>query len=229
MPFVSPAGVMSGTPLAAVGLGVLAGLFATCALSLLSRLLPGLSDLTVNSPHPRRARRSLPDPLDREAVRRWQDDERSPAAHRRGLAPASAASVALPTTPEAALVTDHGPGPEGAAERFAAKVAAGLFNRDLLQREKLAGKLVHFGYGALWGAAYGVLQASIDWPWLLAGVVYGGLVWLVGPAALVPAMKVMLSPRELGLSKSALVVAGHLVYGVFVALLFALLWSGRLS
>ena len=43
----------------------------------------------------------------------------------------SARAVPLPTTPEAALVTEHGPGPEGAAERFAAKLSAGLFGRDL--------------------------------------------------------------------------------------------------
>jgi hypothetical protein len=191
-------------------------------------VLPGLADLTINAPSPARTGRLAPDPYDRDAVRAWQDEERSPAAHRRGLGPAAAASIPLPTTPEAALVTEHGPGPEGAAERFAAKVAAGLFNRDLLLRERLAGKLVHFGYGSFWGGVYGVLQASIGWPWLLAGALHGALVWLVGPAALVPAMKVMLSPRELGWRRSALVLAGHLVYGVFVALLFLLLWTGRL-
>jgi len=213
MPFVAPDGVIVATPLEAVVLGALAGLFATCVLSLLIRLAPWVGDLTIKRIGPPRARRRLPDASDRVEVRAWQDRIRSPAAHPREPEPQV-------TTPEGALVTDHGPGPEGAAERFAAKVAAGLFNRDLLQYEKLAGKVVHFSYGSAWGAVYGILQASLGWTWFYAGVVHGVLVWLVGPVALVPAMKVMLGPRDLGWFKTVFVLAGHVVYGLTVALLF---------
>ncbi len=228
MPFIAPLGVVTGTPLEAACLGVLAGLIATCGLSVLIRVTPGMRDLTIKTPPEPKSKRFGPDPFDREAVRAWQDDMRSPAV-RRAPERAAEAAARLRTTPEAALVTEHGPGPEGAAERFAAKVAAGLFNRDLLDHEKLAGKIVHFGYGSVWGGVYGVLQASLAWPWVLSGTLYGALVWLVGPAALVPAMKVMLSPRELGFWKSTLVLTGHVIYGLLVALMFMVLCSGWLT
>lgn len=223
---VIPVVAVTATPLEAVGLGLLAGLFATCALSLLTRLSPGMGDLTLARPR-HRGGRAAPRARDLAALSRWQDRSRSPAAY--GAAPAlsSPASLRSPLTPEGALVTDHGPGPEGAAERFAAKLVAGLFDRDLLQREKLAGKVVHFVYGSLWGGLYGVLQVSLSWPWALAGLAHGALVWLVGPGLLVPAMKVMLSPRQLGAFRTTMVIVGHLVYGLLVALLFMVLLAER--
>src|SRR5689334_9171050 len=53
-----------------------------------------------------------------------------------------------PMSPATALVQASGPGPEGPAGLFAAKVASGLFGRDLATRTKQWGKAVHIVYGS---------------------------------------------------------------------------------
>ncbi len=129
--------------------------------------------------------------------------------------------------PETALVTQPGPGPEGSAEQFAVKVGAGLFDRDISGRAKLAGKLVHLGYGSLWGGLFGLIEGSLRLVWVVAGTAYGFALWLIGPALLVPAMRVMLWPKQLGAKRSLLLVAAHLVYGLSLAAAYSLLLSGR--
>src|SRR5438105_1615347 len=50
--------------------------------------------------------------------------------------------VLSPMSPAAVLARASGPGPEGPASLFAAKVASGLFGRDLAKRTKPWGKVV---------------------------------------------------------------------------------------
>src|SRR4051812_38409232 len=52
----------------------------------------------------------------------------------------------LPMGPAAALVQPSGPGPEGPAGLFAAKVASGLFGRDLAESTRPWGSAVHLAY-----------------------------------------------------------------------------------
>ena len=106
------------------------------------------------------------------------------------------------------------------AEPFAFKLAAGLFDRDIAGASRPAGLAVHLAYGTTWGVLYGLLRASARWSPALAGAIYGLVVWLVGPALLVPAMKLMRPlPQEPPL-RTAMMVAGHVAYGLALAAVF---------
>ena len=112
------------------------------------------------------------------------------------------------------------PGPEGLAEQFAFKVASGVFGRVLSSGARLAGRVTHAVYGAAWGMLYGLLQASYPRPPVAFGAIYGFLVWLIGPAFLVPAMRLMGRPSEEPVGRTAALIAGHLAYGVALATAF---------
>jgi uncharacterized membrane protein YagU involved in acid resistance len=119
-----------------------------------------------------------------------------------------------------ALTLSQSPGPEGLAEQFAFKVASGVFGRDLSSRARLAGRVIHLVYGSAWGLLYGLLQASYPRPPAAVGAIYGFLVWLIGPAFLVPAMRIMGRPSEEPIARSAALIAGHLACGVALAATF---------
>ncbi|HUK33704.1 MAG TPA: DUF6789 family protein [Vicinamibacterales bacterium] len=128
-----------------------------------------------------------------------------------------------PMSPATALVQASGPGPEGPAGLFAAKVASGLFGRDLAKRTRPWGRAVHLAYGTFWGLIYGILQTRRARRPVLTGVSHGLFVWAFGPALVVPAMKLMPRPRTAPRMLVTLGVAAHLIYGLTVALVFRLL------
>ena len=80
--------------------------------------------------------------------------------------------------------------------------------------------------GALLGLLYGLLQSSYRLPSGLVGPGYGLAVYGVGPAWLVPAMKIMGSPSEEPPLRTTMLIASHLVYGAAVAEVFQAL-EGR--
>jgi uncharacterized membrane protein YagU involved in acid resistance len=125
----------------------------------------------------------------------------------------------LPTLAQA-LTLSQSPGPEGLAEQFAFKVASGLFGRDLSSSVRLAGRAVHLAYGSAWGMLYGLLQASYPRPPAAFGAIFGFLVWLIGPAFLVPAMRLMGRPSEEPAARSAALITAHLAYGFALATVF---------
>ena len=131
------------------------------------------------------------------------------------------ADVVSPMSPATALVQSSGPGPEGPAGLFAAKIASGLFGRDLAGRTRPWGQAVHLMYGSFWGLVYGMLQTRRTRHPLISGVSHGLFVWAFGPALLVPAMKIMPAPSKTARGRTVFVVAAHLIYGLAVATLFS--------
>jgi len=102
---------------------------------------------------------------------------------------------------------------------FVQKVATGIFGMSLGVREQyVAGTAWHLGYGGFWGAVYALLQGSVGAPKRLLGPAYGLGVWAVGPAWLVPRMKLMLPPTQQRPHIAALVLGAHALYGALLAL-----------
>jgi hypothetical protein len=209
----------SATPLEIVGYGAAAGLAGALVLTVLARITPGLK------PEPKRRDeqpQNFPaDSFDEKKVIEWQDRSRSPAAYltRRGGEQVPGEHAAA-VTPAGALAEAQGPGPEGAAEQFIAKLGSGLFDRDLSEYSKPAGKAVHFAYGGFWGSVYGILQGRRRRKVWLAGTAHGLFVWALGPGCLVPAMRLMLPPSKAPRRETIPMVAAHIVYGLTVAKLF---------
>ncbi len=215
MPLQHATRVPRETPVGAAARGAGAGLAATLVLSGLARVLPGMSNQVPPAPS------IPPSPDDPEQVRAWQERAQSPAAYKPHEGNGARSGGASPgATPAGALTQPQAPGPEGLAEQFAFKVASGIFDTDVTPYMRPAGLAVHFLYGSAWGVLYGLLQATYRRPPSLFGALYGLLVWLVGPAVLVPTMKLMGSPAEEPPLRTAMMVAGHIAYGVTLATTF---------
>jgi uncharacterized membrane protein YagU involved in acid resistance len=204
------------TPVRALAKGAAAGLAAALVLSALSRVLPGVWNERSDELSP-------PDnPEGRQGGNDQTEGSQSPDAfqlaptgntgERRGEPPAA--------TPAGALTQQQAPGPEGLAEQFAFKVASGLFASDISPYVRPVGMATHLAYGSLWGILYGMLQASYRLRPRVFGPLYGMLVYEVGPAFLVPAMKLMRPPREEPPARTAMLIFGHVVYGAVVAGVF---------
>ncbi len=104
---------------------------------------------------------------------------------------------------------------------FVQKVATGIFGTSLDARQQyLAGTAWHLAYGGFWGMLYALLQSSVRVPALLLGPAWGVGVWGVGPAWLVPRMKLMLPPPKQRPHLTVMVVGVHAAYGAIVALVF---------
>jgi hypothetical protein len=206
----------------AAGRGLAAGLAATLLLSALSRVPPGMS----NRPGGGGWHRARPpeDPFDPEQVRRWQERAQSPAAGGEPREPGDdhrqQGKQLLGATPTSALTLPQAPGPEGLAEQFAFKFVAGVFDVDISDRLRAAGIATHLAYGSTWGVLYGLLQDSTRLPPGRFGVLYGLLVWLVGPALLVPAMRLLRPPWQEPPLRAGMLLVGHVAYGAALAAAF---------
>ncbi len=114
-----------------------------------------------------------------------------------------------------------------APELFVQKVATGLFGVSLSDGARRgAGMAMHVLYGSFWGAVYGLSQSSLRLPAVLYGLLYSLIVWLVGPAMLVPAMHIMPPLQRQPLRHVLLMVGYHTAYGLGLGLTFNALIRG---
>jgi hypothetical protein len=110
---------------------------------------------------------------------------------------------------------------------FVQKIATGIFGASLsADQQYIAGTAWHLIYGGFWGMVYGLLRSSLSVPSAVLGPVNGLVVWAVGPAWLVPKMKLMLPPGKQKPYITAMVIGVHVAYGSLVALVFGQLRSG---
>lgn len=103
---------------------------------------------------------------------------------------------------------------------LAGKVAEGLLNTDLSKGEQIvAGQAMHWGYGAAWGAVYGLGQSILRLPHLLHGTLLGGLVFSIA-STLVPAMGISPPHKAQEPATRAIQVVTCLLFGWVTALTF---------
>jgi hypothetical protein len=108
---------------------------------------------------------------------------------------------------------------EDATMKAAAKVAS-LAGRDLsLAEEKKASPFIHYGFGTTMGALYGVLHEIAPKRMrrvnpVLAGVGYGGGLFIGADEIAVPALGLAASPKKTPVSQHIYGLASHVVYGV---------------
>jgi uncharacterized membrane protein YagU involved in acid resistance len=154
-----------------------------------------------------------------------------------GLAGTAVLTLAMKRAPEAmqrlGISTSEPPASEvqaqserGAEEptsKLAEKVAVGMLDTLVEEETKhAAGQAVHWGYGAAWGAMYGIVQSSLRFPDLLHGTVFGTIVGLVA-STVVPAIGLTPPPKRQPMLINAMQMVYHLLYGWTTALTFRLL------
>jgi hypothetical protein len=101
-------------------------------------------------------------------------------------------------------------------------LADGLGRRVTLQDVPRLTTVVHWGTGIAWGAAYGLVEGTLEAPPLAAGLGYGTGVWASSYAQLVP-LGIYKPPWEYPRAVLALDLSYHLFYGLGVAAAYAAL------
>lgn len=182
------------TPLGALFAGIGAGIVGTLTLSILARIMPGMK--LGHQSEPSGGGSEEPD-------------------HGREMTAGA--------TPAQALTEPQSPGPEGLAQQFAFKIAAGVFGKDISGFARSWALATHLAYGAAWGALLGLIMGTFRLPEIPFGLAFGFIVWLVGPAILVPAMRILPPLRAQGAPRIALLVSAHLAWGLVVAVAFRFL------
>jgi uncharacterized membrane protein YagU involved in acid resistance len=86
------------------------------------------------------------------------------------------------------------------------------------QQDALA-TVLHFGFGATAGAAFGVLAPRSLIARVPAGLTYGVAIWGVSYMGWMPALGIMPPPERDRRDRQAVMLAAHLVYGTTLALM----------
>jgi hypothetical protein len=117
---------------------------------------------------------------------------------------------------------EDAPAPAQVGYRF---LSGMLHRRPSPDRSAVVGTVVHWLYGAGWGAVYGVVRGSLAAPAGPAGVVFGTAVWGSSYVAL-PVMGIYDPPWKYPAKSLAQDWSYHAVYGLAAGLTFAVLDRG---
>ena len=106
-------------------------------------------------------------------------------------------------------------GGEDATVKTAQAISRNLFQHELEENEKrIAGPIVHYGYGALTGGLYGAVSEVWRGVRVGYGMGYGTALFLLGDEVAVPALGLGAQPQETPADKHADALAAHLCYGL---------------
>lgn len=107
------------------------------------------------------------------------------------------------------------PPPEQVTKRVTDR--AGL-DTDAPEPEFTAGSLLaHHAFGASGGVAYALIRQFLPASATLAGLVFGGLIWMTAYLGYLPLLRLYPWPDDDRRSRMAVMIAAHAVYGVTLA------------
>jgi putative membrane protein len=113
---------------------------------------------------------------------------------------------------------------EDATVKTAQAICRAVAGRELQPAEKKpAGAIVHYAYGTVIGAAYGVLTARAPMVATGRGVAYGAAAWLGGDEIAVPAFGLGKTPSRVPAISHVKEFVAHVVYGAVTHGVFQLL------
>lgn len=110
---------------------------------------------------------------------------------------------------------------ESATETVARRAVTQLARRELPIAKERAGRVVHYAFGAAWGALYGLCAGTF--PRLatpLGAAAFGGLVWVASDDVLLPALRLSAWPTAYPARTHAYAIAAHVVYGLAALAVF---------
>jgi hypothetical protein len=127
----------------------------------------------------------------------------------RGVVAAMAMSGLRRMTTTLGLVADTPP------EAIVASTLPAIFERIPEERRPVIVEAVHWAYGGLGGAAFGLLPRKVR-RHPLTGLIYGALFWTAFEVGIAPALGLPQAHRQKPEEEAALLL-DHLLYGVVVA------------
>jgi hypothetical protein len=117
------------------------------------------------------------------------------------------------------------PEPEAQGETSLQTVARRL-TEDMMQRgpvspeqKSRAGSVIHYLFGAGWGALYGLCRESFR----VSPLGFGAAVWMAADNVILPAFRVAAPPQSYSLREHHYALQSHFVYGLSTAAAYALL------
>lgn len=114
--------------------------------------------------------------------------------------------------------------PEVLAEKISEAVARVELDKE--QKQKY-GNVVHWGYGIIWGGAYGALSNRVPLVDAANGLGFGTGMWLIGDELMTPLMGLSPPSSAFPWQNHARAFANHLAYGATLGLTHNLLRSVR--
>ncbi len=81
------------------------------------------------------------------------------------------------------------------------------------ENKALAGQIVHYSFGTVVGATYGILSEAMPSAAFGLGMPFGTALWLAADEAALPALGLSKSPTKYPVRTHAYGLASHLVYG----------------
>jgi uncharacterized membrane protein YagU involved in acid resistance len=107
--------------------------------------------------------------------------------------------------------------PEQITQSIAKK--AGLDNELDRRKRRVLTLISHYGYGALWGAAFRTLTRVVPVPAFLGGPGFGFCLWAASYLGWLPATGIRRSAAKEPAGRNAMMIAAHLVWGATTSLL----------
>lgn len=113
---------------------------------------------------------------------------------------------------------------ESTTATAARRLVTGLAMRPLPpEKKEAAGYLVHFGFGAAWGAALSMVMRR---PTIPRGLAFGAAVWMLSDNVLLPLLRLGDWPDRYPPGTHAKALLAHLAYGAGTAAALAGLYRG---
>lgn len=88
---------------------------------------------------------------------------------------------------------------------------AGMFG----SKSDLIGWMIHLMISSVFGLGYGLLAFRISSRWVVSGMIYGILLWVIGTLILMPLMMGM--PLFNFNTSTVMSIMGHMIYGLITA------------
>jgi putative membrane protein len=114
---------------------------------------------------------------------------------------------------------DHPTQHDERTAKVAKVISEKVFRRKLNERQvRIAGPAVHYAFGTLMGAWYGVLAELTPVATSGMGTFYGAAVWLGADEIALPVLRLSSSPFQDPVSQQAGALGAHAVYGISMEL-----------
>jgi putative membrane protein len=119
---------------------------------------------------------------------------------------------------------------ENATVKAAAAVSEAVFHHELKREERQpAGNAIHYAFGTVTGAMYGILAEEWDSVRAGQGTAFGAALWLTSDEIAVPAFNLSKPPLEYPARVHAMALGAHLAYGLTTEVVRRTLRGGLLS
>lgn len=101
------------------------------------------------------------------------------------------------------------------------------FNKFIGDESKIAGWVIHFGIGAVWGFIFAVITGILPGVYWVKGVIFGILAWLLMMVTFMPIMGHGLFALDQGHMVMVAALVIHIIFGLVLGLTYGFLSESK--